>query len=88
MNESDCPQCSSLAEPIKFTWEMYGELKQFHERLILEFVQKGILKIAYGDLQWSECIECGLCCSKCGRRFQFFASSKGSGDWRPVLKFA
>ncbi len=80
-----CPQCSFLAATIRFTPGMASEFRSFHERLILDFVQKGVLLIVDGDLQWSDYIECGLRCAKCERRFRLTCETyHGSGgEWRP-----
>jgi hypothetical protein len=89
MSAIDCSQCSPLAEEKHFSSETFDQFRRFHECLILDFVQKGLLKIAFGDLQWSDCIECGLVCTKCGGKFQFSAETyhQSGGEWRPVVKF-
>jgi hypothetical protein len=78
-----CTQCAPFRGGRKFGPADAKACMIFHESVALA-VKDGLLRIRYGELQWSDVIDCGLECSRCGCRFRLaFETYRGSGGaWR------
>jgi hypothetical protein len=78
-----CPHCKRVSSGITFRSADAAAFMLFHSRL-MDDVASGLLVVDWGDLPWTDYIDCEVRCPQCGTRFRLTCETyHGSGgEWK------